>query len=447
MDVYGLAIPYHRMNAPLFPRREFLKNSSGAVVGAALASPFILTSRAEAQTNAETLRVGLVGCGGRGSGAAKQALNADKNVKLVAMGDAFGDRLKSSLATLKVDGEVGDRVQVTPEKSFVGLDAYQKVIDSGVDVVILATPPGFRPVHFKATVDAGKHVFIEKPMATDAPGLRSVMATAEEAKKKKLAVVAGFCWRYDYARREFFKRIHDGAIGDVRALYHTYYTSPVKPMPPASQRPAGMGDLEWQMRNWYNFVWLCGDSLVEQAVHSVDKLAWAMRDQPPLRAVAVGGRQVPNHEGNIFDHFEVNYEYPNGVRGFLGCRQQANCYGETRDYLIGSTGFGNIGGRRAPVEISGTASWRYSGPTPDMYQVEHNELFASIRAGEPINDGVRMCSSTLLALMGRMAAYTGKEITWEEALNSRESLVPEKLDWKMALEFPPVPMPGKTAFL
>ena len=435
------------MNAPIFPRREFLKNSSGAVLGAAIASPFILAGRGEAQTNSDTLRIGLVGCGGRGSGAAQQALNADKNVVLTAMGDAFEDRLKGSLASLKADRATGERVKVDPEHQFAGLDAYQKVINSGVDVVLLATPPGFRPVHFKAAIDAGKHVFCEKPMATDAPGLRAVMATAEEAKKKKLAVVAGFCWRYDYARREFFKRIHDGAIGEIRALYHSYYTGPVKPMPPASRRPAGMGDVEWQVRNWYNFVWLCGDSLVEQAVHSVDKLAWAMRDQPPLKAVAVGGRQIPNNEGNIFDHFEVNYEYPNGVRGFLGCRQQSNCYGETRDYLMGSTGLGTIGGRKSPVEITGAAPWRYSGPTPDMYQVEHDELFASIRAGKPIHDGDRMCSSTLLALMGRMAAYTGNEITWEDALNSKESLVPEKLEWKMPLDVSPLPMPGKTAFV
>lgn len=270
------------------------------------------------------------------------------------------------------------------------------------------------------------------------------MASAEEAKRKKLAVVAGFCWRYDYARRAFFNQIHDGAIGDIRAIYATYYTSPVKPMPPANTRPPGATDLEWQLRNWYNFVWLCGDGLVEQAVHSVDKIAWAMKDVPPLKAVAVGGRQIPNNEGNIYDHIQVNYEYANGVRAFMGCRQQNGCYSENRDYLMGAKGLATIGGRRAPVEITGEKSWRYDGPSPNMYQVEHNELFASIRAGKPINDGARMSSSTLMAIMGRMAAYTGQEVTWEQALSSEESLVPEKLDWNMKLPIAPMAMPGRT---
>ena len=221
----------------------------------------------------------------------------------------------------------------------------------------------------------------------------------------------------------------------------------LKPMPPASQRQPRMSDVEWQLRNWYNFVWLCGDSLVEQAVHSVDKMAWVMQDVPPLKAVAVGGRQIPAHGGNIFDHFEVNYEYADGVRGFLGCRQQTNCYGENRDYIMGAKGLALIGGRKAPVEINGEKEWRYQGPTPNMYQVEHDELFASIRSGKPINDGVRMAHSTLMAIMGRMAAYNGQEITWEQALNSQERLVPEKLDWNMALEAPPMAMPGITKFV
>jgi len=233
------------------------------------------------------LKVGLIGCGGRGTGAANQALNADKEVVLTALGDAFPEPLNKSLEVLR--REAPDRVKVTPETSFVGLDAYQKVIDSGVDVVLLASPPGFRPVHLQAAVEAGKHVFCEKPMATDAPGVRSVLESVKAARDKQLSLVAGFCWRYEGARREFYQRIHDGGIGEIRAVYATYFAGPVKPMPPASDRPAGMGDLEWQMRNWYNFVWLSGDGFVEQACHSVDKVAWAMKDQPPLKAVAVGG--------------------------------------------------------------------------------------------------------------------------------------------------------------
>lgn len=425
-------------------RRQFLKTSSTAALGGMVAVPLALPKKASGADD-QTLKVGLVGCGGRGTGAASQALRADKNVVLTAMGDAFSEKLHSSLETLRKQNP--DKVKVEPDHCFVGLDAYQKVIHSGIDVVLLATPPGFRPVHLKAAVEAGKHVFCEKPMATDAPGVRSVMASAEEAKRRKLALVAGFCWRYDYARREFYKRIHDGAIGDIRAIYATYYTGPVKPMPPANRRPPGMGDLEWQLRNWYNFVWICGDGIVEQAVHSIDKIAWAMKDVPPLKAVAVGGRQIPNHEGNIYDHMEVNYEYAHGVRAFLGCRQQTGCYSENRDYLMGTKGLGNIGGRRAPVEITGANPWTYSGPTPDMYQVEHNELFASIRAGKPINDGPWMCSSTLMAIMGRMAAYTGQEISWEQALNSQEKLVPDQLDWNMKLPIAPMAMPGQTKFV
>jgi len=423
----------------LSSRRDFLKTT--ALAGTALAAPAILPSNVFAQARVGTLKVGLIGCGGRGSGAADQALRADKDVVLTAMGDAFPEPLQQSLQNLKKQHP--DKVKVEADHCFVGLDAYQKVINSGVDVVLLCSPPGFRPAHLKAAVEAGKHIFCEKPMATDAAGVRSVFASVKQSKEKNLSVVAGFCWRYDAARREFYKRIHDGAIGDIRAIYATYYTGPVKPMPPASERPAGMGDLEWQMRNWYNFVWLSGDGYVEQACHSVDKVAWAMKDQPPLKAVAVGGREIPNNDGNIFDHMFVVYEYPNDVRAFLGQRQVANCFSENSDYLMGSDGVGKIPGWQPP-NIRAKTTWRYNGPRTDMYQTEHDELFAGIRSGKHINDGEWMTSSTLLGIMGRMAAYTGKEVTWEQAMNSQEKLVPDQLDWKMKLEIPPMARPGST---
>jgi predicted dehydrogenase len=269
------------------------------------------------------------------------------------------------------------------------------------------------------------------------------LESVKAAKEKNLSLVAGFCWRYEGARREFYKHIHDGAIGDIRAIYATYYTGPVKPMPPAAARAEGLGDLEWQLRNWYNFAWLSGDGYVEQACHSVDKVAWAMKDQSPLKAVAVGGRQTPNHEGNIFDHMFVVYEFPNEVRAFVGQRQIANTYSENSDYLMGSAGVGKINGWQAP-HIEGKKKWRYQGEKTDMYQQEHNELFASIRSGKPINDGQWMAHSTLMGLMGRMAAYTGQEITWEQAMNSDEKLVPDQLDWKMKLDIRPMAMPGLT---
>jgi predicted dehydrogenase len=421
-------------------RREFLKTS--ALVGGALAAPAILPGNLFAKANSDTLRIGLIGCGGRGTGAASQALSADNNVMLVALADAFEEQLTKSLHGLEATHP--EKVKVTPEKRFVGLDAYQKLIDSGVDVVLLATPPGFRPIHLKAAIDANKHVFCEKPMATDAPGVHSVMESAKIAKSKSLALVAGFCWRYDAPRREFYKRIHDGAIGDIRAIYATYYAGHVKPMPPETERPPGMSDLEWQMRNWYNFTWLSGDGYLEQACHSVDKIAWALKDQPPLSAVAVGGRQSPNNSGNIFDHMFVAYEFENDVRAFLGQRQIGNTYTDNSDYLMGSEGTGKSGWN--PPIIKGKVKWRYkdSGPKIDMYQIEHNELFASIRNGNVINDGDWMAQSTMIALMGRMAAYTGQQITWEQAMNSTEKIVPDHFDWKMTLPVHPMAMPGVT---
>jgi len=422
----------------LTTRREFLKAS--AAIGGAIAAPAILPGDLFAATNSDTLRVGLIGCGGRGGGAAAQALNADPNVALTALGDAFPEPIQRTLKNLKE--KHADKVKVAPDHCFVGLDAYQNVIDSGVDVVLLATPPGFRPQHLAAAVKAGKHIFCEKPMATDATGVRWVMESVKAAREKKLSLVAGFCWRYDTPRREFYKRIHDGAIGDIRAIYATYYAGQVKPMPPANTRPADMGDLEWQLRNWYNFVWLSGDGYVEQACHSVDKVAWAMKDVPPIKCVAVGGRQTPNNEGDIYDHMFVVYEFPNDVRAFLGQRQISNCYSDNSDYLMGSDGVGKSGWQD-PV-IRGNQTWRFRGEKPVMYQVEHNELFASIRSGTPINDGDWMSQSTLMGLMGRMAAYTGQEVTWEDALNSKERLVPENLDWKMKLEIAPMAVPGFT---
>lgn len=430
-------------------RREFIR-ASGAATAGLVAAPFVFTGRSADLSPGDTIKVGLIGCGGRGSGAAKQALNADKNVQLTAVADVFESQVKGALSNLKRDGEVGEKVKVDDAKTFVGLDAYQKLLDSGVDLVILATPPGFRPQHLQAAVAANKHVFCEKPVATDGPGVRSVLESVAEAKRRNLAVVAGFCWRYDSARREFFKRLHDGTVGDIRALYHTYYTGPVKPMPPAAERKPDMTDVEWQLRNWYNFAWLSGDGLTEQGVHSVDKMAWAMNDVPPIKCTAVGGRQRPNNDGNIYDHIEVNYEYANGVRGFVVHRQIPGCYSETRDYIMCSKGNANIGGRRSVVELTdpaGEIQWRSGAAEKDMYQVEHDELFASIRNGKPINDGVRMAHSTLMGLMGRMAAYTGQEITWEQALNSQERLVPENLTWDMPLPISPIAIPGKTKFI
>jgi predicted dehydrogenase len=425
---------------PVSGRREFLKTTTGAL-GATLVSGFPAIISGQTVTNA--IKVGLVGCGGRGTGAATQALQADDYAELTAVADIDASQITNSLASLSAIPKISERVKVDQSKRFLGLDAYKNVIDSGVDVVLLATPPGFRPVHLAACVDSSKHVFCEKPVSTDAPGIRSVLDTSEKAKQKNLSLVAGFCWRYDNMIQDTVRQVFDGALGRVVAHHATYYTKPVKPMPPESARPAGMSDTEWQIRNWYNFVWLCGDSIVEQAVHSADKIAWVMHDEPPLTCVGVGGRDIPAEGGNIYDHFEVNYMYGNGVRAFLVNRQIEGCYNETADYVLGTDGRLTIG--RDPVpRIEGRSNWTWSGPRYDMYQREHDVLFASIRKNQPVNDGKRMTTSTLLAMMGRMAAYTGQEVTWEQALNSQEKLVPDHLDWNGSLPVPPRAQPGVT---
>uniref|UniRef100_A0A7C2K232 Gfo/Idh/MocA family oxidoreductase n=1 Tax=Schlesneria paludicola TaxID=360056 RepID=A0A7C2K232_9PLAN len=433
------------MDQPAQPsRREFLKTSSAAVAGG-VGLHLSLASAVHAAGD-DTLKVGLVGCGGRGTGAANQALHADPNAKLVAVADVFRNQVDYSIENLKTTAEIADRVQVDEDHKFVGLDAYKSLIDA-CDVVLLASPPGFRPWHFAYAVEKGKHIFTEKPMATDAPGIRWVMESVKLAKEKKLGVLAGFCWRYDYPRRELFKRIHDGQIGEVLAIYGTYLTGPVKPMPEADKRPAGITDLEWMVRNWYNFVWLSGDGLVEQAVHTVDWLAWTMKDVMPASCTAVGGRQIPAHGGNIWDHIEVNYQWDNdlGTRGFLAQRQISGCYNDNGLVVLGTKGSAHIGGRG--VQITGEQPWRYEGEKPNMYQVEHNEFFASLRAGKPLNDGDRMCTSTLMGIMGRMAGYTGRQITWEMALNSQEVLVPEIKDWNTEVKVPPIAQPGITQFV
>ncbi|MBL9115966.1 MAG: Gfo/Idh/MocA family oxidoreductase [Verrucomicrobiaceae bacterium] len=427
----------------LLTRRHFVRTGS-------LLAPAIITAAttARAQQKAdslETIKIGLIGCGGRGSGAANQALSAyDKNSKLVAIADVQDTQIEKSLANLqKIHG---DRVDVPQEHRFTGLDGFKKVLAMDVDVVVLATPPGFRPMHLTAAVEAGKHIFCEKPMAVDPAGYRVAMEAVAKAKQKKLNIVAGFCWRYDLARQEAFKRLHGGEVGDVIASTHTYHTGPVKPMPKADTRPAGMADVEWQIRNWYNFSWLCGDGLVEQAVHSVDKLCWAMKDMPPIAAVGVGGRQIPAEGGNIFDHFSIAYEFPGNVICHMASRQITGCHGETIDIVAGTKGKLLIGKGGAEALLEGTKRWRWRGEKKDMYQVEHDVLFEAVRNGGYVNDGDRMMNSTMVAILGRTAAYTGKRVTWEDLIKAPDDLAPEEtLKWGDSFTPTPLPMPGVKA--
>jgi predicted dehydrogenase len=422
-------------------RRGFLEASAAR---GALAASSALAGAAHAGGN-DVLKVGLIGCGSRGTGAASQALKADKNVRLFALADAFADRIAGSLATLKRDEALAGKFDVTPDRHFVGFDAYREAIDC-CDVVLLCTPPGFRPLHLKAAVDAGKHVFAEKPCAVDAPGVRSVLATAKEAQKKGLALLSGLCLRYDNAFRATVKRVHEGAIGEIRSIYANDYRGSIWVKP----RQPGWSDMTYQMRNWYYFTWLSGDFNVEQHVHFLDVSAWLMGNQYPARALGLGGRQVRTGPefGQIYDHFSVVYEYADGVRLTSNCRQQVGCKNNLSVQVLGSNGRANLSERRrGNCTLSNSGDWYFDGPEGDLYQQEHDEFFAAIRSGKPLNNGEYMAKSTLLAIMGRMAAYTGQEITWEMALNSREDLSPPRYSWDVALPTPTIARPGQTKFV
>ena len=414
-------------------RRGFLASSATALAASSLHA-----------AGTDVIRVGLIGCGDRGTGAAAQALAADKNVKLVAMGDAFADRLQSSLTNLRAKKDVASKVAVTPESCHVGFDAYKDVIAAS-DVVLLTTPPHFRPLHMKAAIEAGKHVFAEKPCAVDAPGVRSVLATCELAKKKNLSVVSGLCLRYDYGFRETIKRIHGGEIGEVVGLFANDYRTGrwIKPRQPDQT------DMNYQMRNWYNFTWLSGDFNVEQHVHFLDVCAWAMKDEYPVKAIGMGGRgiYVGNGSGNIHDHFAITYEFNNGARLVSPTRPQPKCKSNLSAQVIGTKGWATLADREDGLALTASGkTWAYPWPGNQMYQTEHDELFAAIRSGKPINNGEYMAKSSLLAIQGRMAAYTGQQITWDMATHSKEDLTPPAYDWDAKLPDPPVAVPGVTKF-
>lgn len=423
-------------------RREFLQTTSAAVAGSVAA---LAMSRSVHAAGTDLLKVGLIGCGGRGSDAARQALLADNNVKLWAMADAFENRLELSLKSLQTVEAIAAKIDVPPERRFTGFDGYKGVIET-CDVVLLCTPPHFRPMHLKAAVEAGKHVFAEKPCAVDAPGVRSVLASCEEAKKRNLSVVSGLCLRYDQSFQEAASRIHDGAVGKIMALQANDYrgTIWVKPRLPE------WSDMTWQMRNWYYFTWLSGDFNVEQHVHMLDACAWLMKNEYPVKAVGMGGRAVRTGEeyGQIFDHFSIVYEYADGTKFYSNCRQQAGCSTDMSVQVMGSGGIANLSERKGGMSIlSGEKRWTYAGEHVNMYQAEHNELFAAIRADKPINNGEYMAKSSLLAIMGRMAAYTGQAITWDMAMNSKEDLSPTRYDWDLALPVAPIARPGVTQFV
>ena len=402
-------------------RRGFLEGSLAAVAGGALA-PLALERSVHA-AGSGTFKVGLVGCGGRGTGAAVNAMRADPGVRLTALADVFADRLEGSLERLKKAEP--DQVAVSRDHCFVGFDACRQLIASGVDVVLLAATPHFRPMHLKACVEAGKHVFCEKPVAVDAPGVRAVVAACEEAKKKGLWIVSGLHYRYHPGIQETMKRVHDGAIGRVVSVQVTYNCGP--PWFRNKPRQPEWTEMEYQIRNWYPFTWLSGDHNVEQHVHSLDKASWALGDQPPQRAWGMGGRQVRSEItlGQIYDHHAVVYEYADGTPVHSYCRRQANCYNEISDRIVGTKGTCDVMKHR----IEGETTWQYEGPKCNAHQREHDVMYAALREGRPINNGAYMARSTMLAVLGRMVTYSGRRLGWDEALASNRSLAPEAYRW------------------
>jgi predicted dehydrogenase len=420
-------------------RRHFLKT------GAALAASAVVAQNAHAQGAGDEIKIGLVGCGGRGTGAASNALHADRNVKLWAMADAFDDRLQSSLTQLQAERDVAGRIDVPAGRRFTGFEAYRQVI-ACCDVVLLCTPPHFRPIHLRAAVEANKHVFAEKPVAVDAPGVRSVLETCQDARRRNLSIVSGLCLRYYDGFRDTIRRIHDGAIGDIVALQANDLRGPIW----RRERTAGETDMHWQMRNWYYYTWLSGDFNVEQHVHYLDTCAWIMRDTYPVRCYGTGGRQVRTGQeyGNIFDHFSIVYEYENGVKLFSTCRQQAGCRNDMSAHVLGSRGTGLFTERRRGLVLRTPNNEHVYDTAPNNFmQTEHEVLFASIRNRQPINNGEYMARSTLLAIMGRMAAYTGQMITWQQALDSRETLSPAAYTWDARPPVSEVARPGVTRFI
>ena len=424
---------------PSLSRRSFLGHGAAVAASAPLLAHLPAATGAWARGN-DTLRIGLIGCGGRGTGAAAQALRAKGDAKLWAMGDAFADRLQQSLGHLRdPENGVDARLDVTPERCFTGFDAYRQVIDSGVDVVLLATPPHFRPAHFAAAVAAGKHVFFEKPVAVDAPGVRTVLAASDAAQKQGLAVVCGLQRHHQLGYLDAVRRVQDGAIGDVIAA-RVYWNGGGLWM---HRRRPSWSDMEWQMRNWLYFAWLSGDHIVEQHVHNLDVANW-VKGMRPVRCFGMGGRQVRTDPayGHIFDHHAVHYEYPDGTWLFSQCRQIDGCANEVAEHFHGSKGTCHTSSDGWSIERAGAQTWRYDGPRNDPYQTEHDDLFESIRAGKPLNEGRMVAESTRTAIMGRMATYGGKVVTWEQALASDERLGPDSYELA-SLPLPPVPMPGR----
>lgn len=429
----------HRESEPV-TRRDFVKTTAGLTAAAAFP---LIPSTAWAAASAyaggsDVIRVGLIGCGGRGTGAALQSLTAAPETQLVAMADVFNDRLQGSRNYIAQN----ERGKVDDDHCYVGFDAYQKLLDhADVDLVILATPPHFRPIHLEAAIKAGKHVFMEKPVAVDAPGIRKVIAAGEAAKAKNLSIVSGTQRRHEACYLAAMERVRNGAIGEIRAA-RCYWNQGGLWM---NVRQPDWTDMEWQLRNWLYFTWLSGDHITEQHVHNLDAVNWAMGG-PPIKAMGMGGRQVRTSPayGHIFDHFAIEYQYANGAFLQSMCRQIDGCASRVEEVVHGSDGV--LRTTSGSAEITGANPWKFEGENPDPYVQEHVDLIASIKNKAGMNEAKRVAESTLTAIMGRMSAYTGQEVSWEQAMNSLQDLSPREYKFG-PMPMPPVAVPGRTPLI
>ena len=421
-------------------RRDFVKSS--AILGAASLVPSALASGLTYRID-DTIRVGVIGCGGRGTGAAVNALAAHPKVNVVAMADLFEDRLNGSYGWLAENDDFGDRVKVDPAHKFVGFDAYKQLlaIDT-IDYVILATPPHFRPIHFDAAIHAGKHVFMEKPVAVDPAGIRKVLDAGARAKQQALSVVAGTQRRHEHSYLSLMKRVNGGELGEIVSASCYWNQGGLW----VHDRKPEYSDMEWQCRNWLYFTWLSGDHICEQHIHNIDVINWA-KDGPPVKATGIGGREVRTDAkyGNIFDHFSIEYEYADGMTMQSMCRQIDGCAGRVEEVIVGSKA--RSVSRPGYAVITGGSEWRFDADNRNPYEQEHVDLIASILGeGRYLNEAKRVAESTLTAIMGRMSAYTGKSITWEQALSSQLDLSPDAYSFS-DLPVRPVAVPGKTPLI
>jgi len=413
-------------------RREFLQKA--AVLGTAACGALSLARGAHA-AGSDVIKVGLIGCGGRGTGAAANAMNAGPDVRVVAMADVFAERVEGARGQLSK--RYPDQFAVDDAHAFVGFDAYQKVLQSGIDVAGSACPSHFHPVFLTAAIDAGKHVFVEKPTAVDPAGVRIALEASEEAKKKKLSIVSGCCWRYDAGVCETIQRIRDGAIGEVIAVHGirmggSYVLRPRQPE---------WNEMQYQFQNWYHFNWLSGSDPVQNLVHQIDNGSWVLGDAAPAKAWGLGGRQVctdPNQYGDELDHHAIVYEYADGKRFFAHGRHIPGCYNQAAVIALGTKGRAFMPSR---PYIEGENPWKFETPKKPVASTdrEHQVLFEAIRTGKPVNNGPRMCHTTLLSIMGEMVCCTGQQMSWEQATTSRLNYALPRYGWDVEPPIKPGP--------